>query len=76
MVCDLVDELPQASNAVHVLVVLYCPAHAPGVVTSIKVRENGLPQASVAVAVAKAGVAGHCMVVGAGSGAITGATIS
>ena len=35
-----------------------------------------LPQASVAVAVANAGVAGQLIVVGAGSGAITGDVIS
>ena len=32
------DELPHASVAVQVLVTLYCPAQAPGVVTSAKVK--------------------------------------
>ena len=34
IVCDAVDELPQASIAVHVLVTLYEPTQAPAVVTS------------------------------------------
>ena len=37
MVCDAVDAFPQASVAVHVLVMLYDPAHAPFVVTSFDV---------------------------------------
>ena len=58
MVCDAVEVLPQPSVAVHVLVTLYDPAHAPGVVTSAKVNVKALPHASVAVAVANTGVAG------------------
>jgi hypothetical protein len=50
MVCEAVDELPQASVAVHILVTLYSPAQSPGVFTSAKVSVNALPQASVAVA--------------------------
>jgi len=46
------------------------------VVTSACVNVKALPQASDAVAVAKTGVAGQLMVVGAGKGAITGAEIS
>ena len=76
MVCEAVDELLQASVAVHVLVTLYDPAQRPGVVTSADVRVNALPQASIAVATANTGVAGQSIVEGAGSAAITGAVIS
>src|SRR6267142_2206366 len=76
IVCDAVDVLPQSSVAVHVLVTLYEPAHAPFVVTSAKVSVNALPHASVAVAVANTGVAGQSMVVVAGNGSITGAVTS
>lgn len=55
---------------------LYSPAQSPLVVASAYVNENGLPHASDAVAVAKTGVAGHMIVVGTGSAAITGAIIS
>ena len=71
-----VDELLHASFAVHVLVTLYDPAHAPFVVASAEVKVNALPQASIAVATAKTGVAGQSIVVGAGSAAITGAVTS
>ena len=70
------DALPHASVAVHVLVTLYDPAQAPLVVTSVDVNVIAPPQASVAVAVAKTGVAGQLIVVGAGNAAITGAVIS
>lgn len=76
MVCDLVDALPQTSNAVHVLVTLYDPAQLPGVVTSAKVNVNGLLHASVALAVAKTGVAGQLIVDGAGRAAMTGGVLS
>ena len=76
IVCVLVDEFPHPSVAVHVLVTLYDPAHAPLVVTSANVKLNALPQASDAVAVVNAGVEGQLIVVGAGSDAITGAVIS
>ena len=69
-------EFPQASVAVQVRVTLYEPAQEPGVVTSLEVRVNKLPQASVAVAVANSGVAGQLIVVGAGKAAITGAVTS
>ena len=62
--------------AVHVLVMLYTPAHAVFVLTSLKVKVNELPHASVAVAVAKLGVAGQLMVVNPGNGSITGAVTS
>jgi hypothetical protein len=76
IVCDAVEEFPHASVAVHVLFTLYDPAQAPFVVTSAKFNVNVLPHASIAVAVAKDGVAGQLMVVGAGNAAITGAVIS
>ena len=76
IVCELVDELPQPSVAVHVLVTLYAPAHAPFVVTSVNVRLNALPHPSEAVAVANTGVAGQLIVDGAGSEAMTGAVMS
>lgn len=76
IVCDLVDELPHPSVAVHVLVTLYEPAQAPLVVTSLNVKENVLPQPSEAVAVANTGVAGQLIVDGAGNDAMTGAVIS
>ena len=59
-----------------VRVTLYCPAQAPLVVTSLKVSTAPLPQASVAVAVAKLGVAGQLMVDTAGRASITGAVTS
>jgi hypothetical protein len=68
--------LPHASVAVHVRITLYDPAHAPLVVTSAEVKVNALPHASVAVAIAKTGVAGQLMVLIAGNAAITGAVIS
>ena len=76
IVCDAVDELFAQSVAVHVLVILYTPAHDVLVLTSLKVNVNELPHASVAVAVAKLGVAGQLMVDVAGNAAITGAVTS
>jgi len=76
MVCVAVDELPQASVAVHVRVIEYEPAHSPCVVASAKVSVIALPQASVAVAVANCGVAGQLIVETAGNSAITGAVVS
>ena len=76
MVCDAVDAFPQASVAVHVLVTLYDPAHAPFVVASTEVRVNALRHASIAVAIANTGTAGQLIVVGAGRAPITGAVIS
>ena len=70
------EALPQASVAVHVLVTLYDPAHAPLVVTSAEVNVNELPHASDAVATTNTGVAGQLMVDGAGSEPMTGAVIS
>ena len=76
MVCEPVDEFPQTSVAVQVLVTLYDPAHAPGVVTSIEVSVNALPHTSVADATANTGSAGQLIVVGEGREPITGAVIS
>src|SRR6185503_8661007 len=76
IVCDAVEELPQASVAVHVLVTEYSLAHVPGVVVLVNVSDGELSHASVALAVAKPGVAGHSIVLGAGSEAITGAVLS
>ena len=76
MVCEAVALFPHPSVAVHVRFTLYDPAHAPGVVTFAKVNVNVLPHPSVAVAVAKTGVEGQFMVLGAGNDAITGAVTS
>ena len=76
IVWDLVDIFPHPSVAVQVLFTLYDPAHAPGVVTSFDVSVNVLPQASVAVATANTGTAGQLIVDIAGSGAMTGASVS
>src|SRR5216117_3311114 len=51
--------LPQWSVAVQVRVTSWFCAHEPGVVTSAKVRVGLASHASVAVGVAKDGVAGH-----------------
>jgi hypothetical protein len=48
IVCAAVAVLPQASVAVHVLVMEYSPAQAPGVVTSLNVSV-AVPHASLAV---------------------------
>ena len=76
IVWEDVETFPHPSAAVHVLVILYVPAHAPLVVTSAEVSVNALPQASVAVAAANTGVAGQLIIVGVGSAPITGAAIS
>ena len=76
MVCEAVEELPQSSVAVQVLVTLYDPAQAPFVVTSAEVKVKALPHASEAVATANTGVAGQLIVDGAGRAPITGAVIS
>ena len=76
IVCEAVDELPHASVAVHVLVTEYSCAHVPEVVASVNEREGEASHASLAVAAANAGAAGHSIVLGAGSDAITGAVLS
>ena len=55
---------------------VYVPAQEPPVVASEKFKVNVLPQASVAVAVAKKGVDGQFIVVGAGSIEMTGGVMS
>ena len=62
--------------AVHVLVTLYVPAHAPFVVTSFEVNVKALPQASTAVATVNTGTAGQLIVDIEGKGEITGASVS
>src|SRR3989442_5877921 len=64
MVWLAVLELPHGSVAVQVRVTEYFCGQLPGVVTSAKVTAGGPPPTSVAVGVAKEGVAGHSMVVG------------
>ena len=59
MTCCAVELLPHASIAVHVLVTVYSVLHGPGVVTSLNVRLNELPHASLAVAWVNTGVAGQ-----------------
>src|SRR6186713_488046 len=72
-----VDELPQSSVAVHVLVTVYSAGHAPGVVTSLNVIVTAASQASVAVANSKVGIAGQSIVSFAITGqVITGAVVS
>src|SRR6266478_1351789 len=68
--------LPQWSVAVQVRVTSEFWAQEPGVVTSAKVRVGLGSHASVAVGVAKDGVAGHWIVVGPGSVEMLGAVLS
>ena len=75
IVWDAFATLPQASVAVHILVVLYDPGQLPGVVTSANVNV-GVPQLSVAVGVVHDGVPEHSIVVGPGRGEITGGVVS
>jgi hypothetical protein len=77
MVALQVDELPQESTAVHVLVTAYSAGQAPGVVTSAKVIVTLASQASVAVAKSKVGTAGQSIVsFGITGQVITGAVVS
>ena len=76
MVCEAVDELPQASVAVQVRVTLYAPSQLPAVVASEEVSVKALPQASEAVAAANDGVEVQLMVLVAGSDTMTGAVTS
>ena len=76
IVCDAVDEFPQASVAVNVRVTEYEHAQAPAVVTLEEVSVNADPQASEAVAVANEGVEVQLMVEAEGSDTMTGAVIS
>ncbi len=76
IVCEAVDELPQPSVEVQVLLTEYSCGHDPSVVTSWKVSVAPLPQPSELVAIANDGVAGQSIVDVAGSGSITGAVTS
>src|SRR5678815_476535 len=72
-----VDEFPQSSVAVHVLVTISSAGHVPGVVTSAKVIVTEATQASVAVAKPKVGVNGQSMVsFGITGQVMTGAVVS
>src|SRR6187455_3067250 len=72
-----VDEFPQSSVAVQVLVTVSSAGHVPGVVTSLKVTVTVASQASVAVAKLKVGVNGQSMVsFGITGQEITGAVVS
>ena len=75
IVWDALVTLPQASVAVHVLVMEYSFGHDPGVVTSANVRV-GVPQLSVAVGVVHDGLPEHSIVEGPGSAEITGGVVS
>ena len=68
--------LPHASVAIHVLVILNEPAHAPGVVTSAKVSITLGSHRSVAVGVLHEGVASQSIVVAPGSVDIVGGVTS
>ena len=76
IVCEAVDELPQASAAVQVLVTEYSCAQVPEAVTSVNEREGEASHASLAEAEANEGEAGHSIVEEAGREAITGAVLS
>jgi len=72
-----VDEFPQSSVAVQVLVTVSSAGHVPGVVTSAKVTITEASQASVAVAKPKVGVKGQSIVsFGMTGHVITGAVVS
>jgi len=72
-----VDEFPQSSVAVQVLVTVSSAGHVPGVVTSAKVIVTSASQASVAVAKPKVGVKGQSMVsFGMTGHVITGGVVS
>src|SRR6187397_3115179 len=72
-----VDEFPQSSVAVQVLVTVISAGHVPGVVTSAKVISTTASQASVAVAKPNVGVAGQSIVsFGITGHVITGAVVS
>jgi len=75
MVCDALATFPQASVAVHVLIIEYSFGHEPGMVTSAKVNV-GVPQLSVAVGVVHEGIPEHSIVVGAGNAEIVGGVVS
>ena len=59
------DTLPQASLAIHVLVIRYDPVHEPGNVVSVKVITGAGSQLSVADGALNDGTAGHSIVASA-----------
>ena len=71
-----VAELRQSSVAVHVLVTLYAPAHAPGVVTSEKVTVTVPSQPSDAVGGLNAGAAGQLIGVVCATHVMVGGVLS
>jgi hypothetical protein len=74
MVCEAVAVLPQASVAVHVLVITI--GQAPETVTSTKVNVGLGSHRSVTVGVDQTGVAGHAIVWFGPTPLITGAVLS
>ena len=72
-----VDEFPQSSVAVQVLVTVSSAGHVPGVVTSVKVMLTVVSHASVAVAKPKVGTVGQSIVsLGMTGQVITGGVVS
>src|SRR5260370_32208629 len=67
--------LPQAAVAVTGLTSRQASPQ-PALTSSLELSVKELPQVSVAVACVNAGLAGHSMVLGAGSAAIAGAVVS
>jgi hypothetical protein len=77
MVALQVDEFPQSSVAIQVLVTVSSAGHVPGVVTSANVISTTASQASVAVAKSKVGVSGQSIVsLGITGQVTTGAVVS
>src|SRR5512145_780774 len=77
IVCWAVVVLPQASTAVHVLVIE--PQPSTTVLTSLNVTGTSVSQLSVAVTAGGANILSHCMVVFAGTptrvGAVSSSTV-
>jgi hypothetical protein len=74
-VCKAVDEFPQTSVAVHVLVTVYSAGQSPGTIISVDPSVNGNPHPSDA-ATEKEGNAGQLIVAEGGMGMITGGMVS
>src|SRR5688572_14911189 len=74
MVCVAVTSLPQASVAVHVLVIV--PQPSVTLRDSVKMTGTSVSQLSVAVTTAGAGTAPHSAVMFAGTPTSTGAILS
>jgi hypothetical protein len=75
MVCEAVEEFPQRSVAVQVLVTLYSPAQSPGIITSVDDNVKAPPHASATVT-ENEGMAGQLIVVGPGNGEMAGPVVS